>query len=481
MIRITLLLLLVAFFSVYAWKNWFVSLCGAILLLAVVQHPDFPQNIGGIQGANPWNVLILSISLAWATQRGGEGDEWDMPPMAGWMLFGSLGVVVVGVTRLLLNRYPSGYTNTFIISEYFVNSVKWVIPSLLLFDACRTRRRATIGLGVILGLYFLLAVQVIRWMPLGSIGGSGDDFAARASKIIQNEIGYNRVTLSMMLAGASWAALATIPYLKQSLHRFMLLGVAGSIAFGQALTGGRTGYVTWISVGLLLAALRWRRLLLMIPVALLVIGFGLPSVRERMLQGFGSTEGNFTVGTSAYEMTSGRDIAWPVVIDEIGKAPLIGYGREGMITTGISYRLLNDYGESFPHPHQAYLQLLLDNGIVGFLLVIPFFLYVVRHSVTYVLERNDPLVCAMGCTAYCLLLALMIGAFGGQTFYPREGAVGMWAAIGLLLRVHVNSIHARETGEPVFPDELPPKWFVNTADEDPREEWIPYKGESERI
>lgn len=478
MIRITLLMLLVAFFSVYAWKDWFVSLCAAVLLLAVVQHPDFPNAIGGIQGANPWNVLILSVVLAWAARRGEEGLEWDLPPIAGWMLVGCLGVVVIGVVRLLFSSYPSGYTSNWILSEYLVNTVKWVIPSLLLFDACRTRQRAIIALGIILCLYFLLSVQVIRWMPLGEIGG-GNDLSSRASKITQNEIGYNRVTLSMMLAGASWATLAAVPILRQNLHRFILLGVAGAIALGQALTGGRTGYVTWIAVGILLATLRWRRLLLLLPIALLTIGISLPGVRERMLQGFGGQEGNFTVDTSSYEMTSGRDIAWPVVIAEIGKAPLTGYGREGMVTTGISDRLLYDYGESFPHPHQAYLQLLLDNGIVGFLLVIPFFLYVVRCSFTQVRVQNDPLVCAVGCTAFCLVLALLVGAFGGQTFYPREGSVGMWAAIGLLLRVHVNSLYAWETGAPVFPDELPSKWFVRGSEE--QEEWFPGEPPPERL
>ena len=476
LIRITLLLLLVAFFSVYAWKDWFVSLCGAILLLAVVRHPDFPKNIGGIQGGNPWNVLILSILLAWATRRGEEGHEWDMPTIAGWMLFACFVVVVVGVIRLLLNDYPTGETNGTILSEYLVNTVKWVIPSLILFDACRTRQRATIALGTILCLYFLLAIQVIRWMPLSEVG-SGSDLSSRASKITQNEIGYNRVTLSMMLAGASWAALATMPVLKQNLPRFIMLGVAALIAFGQALTGGRTGYVTWIGIGIVLAALRWRKLLLILPVALLAIGVCLPSVSQRMFQGFGGQEGNFTVGTSAYEMTSGRDIAWPVVMAEIGKAPLIGYGREGMVTTGISDRLMNEYDEAFPHPHQAYLQLLLDNGIMGFLLVIPIFLYVIRHSFTQLLVRDDPLVCAIGCTAFCLVLALMIGAFGGQTFYPREGAVGMWAAIGLLLRVHVNSRQAVETGEPIFPEELPTKGFFNG----PEENGVPSEDPPERI
>ena len=476
--RIVLLLLVVAFFSVYAWKNWFVSLCGAILLLAVVEHPDFPKAIGGIQGANPWNILILSILLAWASRRGDEGHEWDLPPIVGMMLFGFLAVIVVGVIRLLLCDYRPGLTWLYVISELLVNTVKWVIPCLLLFDACRTRQRLTIALGVILCLYFLLALQTVRWMAWSNIG-SGAELAARASRITQREIGYNRVTLSMMLAGASWAALAAIPLLKQNLHRLILLGVAGVIAFGQALTGGRTGYVTWIAVGLLLAVLRWRKLLLVIPVALLVVGIGMPGVRERMLEGFGGKKGNFMTGTSTYEMTSGRDIAWPVVIEKIGKAPWTGSGREAMETTGASDKLMSQYGESFPHPHQAYLELLLDNGIVGFLLVIPFFLYVIRHSVTCVLVRNDPLLCAIGCAAFCLVLALMIGAFGGQTFYPREGSMGMWAAICLMLRVHVQSLNAWETGEPLFPDELPKSWFVNSADED--EDFVPAYGDPERI
>lgn len=463
MIRITLLLLFVAFFSLYAWKSWFVSLCSAVLLLAVVEHPDFPQNVGGVQGANPWNVLLLSVVLAWAARRGEDGHLWDLPAAAGWMLLACLTVVIVGVIRLLLSDYPSGLTTETILSEYFVNSVKWVVPSLLLFDACRTRRRIVIALGVILALYFLLAVQVIRWMPLSDIGGGGD-LASRASKITQNEIGYNRVTLSMMLAGASWATLATVPVLKKNLHRILLLGVAGAVTFGQALTGGRTGYVTWIAIGLLLATVRWRRLLLVIPFALILVSVCLPGVRERMLQGFGGKQGNFTVGTSAYEMTSGRDIAWPIVIEQIGKAPWIGYGREAMLTTGISDHLLHLYDESFPHPHQAYLQLLLDNGVVGLLMVIPFFLYAVRHSYTQLMVRSDPLVCAIGCTAFCLVLALMIGSFGGQTFYPREGSVGMWAAIGLMLRVHVNRLKTIETDEPLFQDDLPRELFVNSAD-----------------
>src|SRR6478609_8096843 len=172
MIRTTLLLLLVAYFSVYAWKNWFLSLCMAILLMAVVQHPDFPDNIGGIQGLNPWNFLILNVALAWLRDRAAEGRDWDMPPIASRLGFGFFAVVIVGLVRLMADDYPEpSFTTGSILSEYLINTVKWVIPGLMLFDACRTRRRTTIALGTILLLYLLVSVQVIRWMPLSEAGG----------------------------------------------------------------------------------------------------------------------------------------------------------------------------------------------------------------------------------------------------------------------------------------------------------------------
>jgi hypothetical protein len=45
---------------------------------------------------------------------------------------------------------------------------------------------------------------------------------------------------------------------------------------------------------------------------------------------------------------------------------------------------------------------------------------------------------AIGGVATSLLLALLIAGFGSQSFYPREGAVGMWCALGLLMRLRLG-------------------------------------------
>ena len=165
MIRTALLLLVVIFFSFYAWKNWFVSTCAAILLMAVVQHPDFPNTMLGIQGLNPWNILLLSILLAWWNLRAQEGLVWDMPRAVKWMLLGFFSVILLSTFRFML-KAPPEYTIGTIISEQLINSTKWVIPGLLLFDGCRTRRRVTIALATVLSLCLLLALEAIRYMPL---------------------------------------------------------------------------------------------------------------------------------------------------------------------------------------------------------------------------------------------------------------------------------------------------------------------------
>lgn len=449
-IRVVLCVLLTLCFSVYAWRNYFVSLCASILLMAIMQHPDVLytlKNIGGIQGLNLWNLLMANVTCAWLVRRRSEGLVWDMPRYIRNLLLGYLAVIVLSAVCFLFHE-PDRYGFTFgdVISENIINSIKWFIPCLILYDVCRTRRRVMVALFVIVSLYFLLAAQVIKHVPLSY--AVADNFDHLAYKLVQDSVGYNRVTLSMMLAGASWAMLAMLPLVKTRLRKCAMLGAAGVVALGQALTGGRSGYMGWLAVGLILGVVRWRRMLLVIPAVVIAVCIFLPAVRDRMLMGMGV--GNKT--TDTYEMTSGRNIAWPYVIAKIKEGPIFGFGRNAMITTGLYQRILYDTNdsESFPHPHNAYLEILLDCGLVGFFVVVPFFLMALRNGFRLFLDKSDLLCAAAGGVVCALVLALLVAAMGGETFYPREGAAGMWAALGVMLRVAVEQNRAREENAPLF-------------------------------
>jgi hypothetical protein len=437
-LRVLAVLAFVAFFSGYAWRNWFVSLCSSFVLMAFLEHPDMPKSIGGIQGLNPWNILIANIIFAWLRDRSSRGLSWDFPPGIGRMVLLYFGVLFISSIRMLLDPPDiEDYSFGSAISEYFINCFKWVLPGIIFFDGCRERWRVKIAVGFILIFYLLLAIQVIRWMPL-SYAVDGDALAIRAAKILENEIGYHRVNMSMMLAGACWAILSTLVLVQKKWHKLGIMGAAAIVALGQALTGGRTGYATWGVIGLFLCVMRWRKMLPAVLIGPLLIVMFLPGVRDRMLTGFGGQQGTIIVQTDESEITSGRSVAWPYVIEKIKESPILGCGRLAMNRTGIQKYLMEEYGEGFPHPHNAYLELLLDNGIVGALLVLPFYFVVLGLAVPMLLNRSDPLRCAVGGVVCSLTLAFLVAGIGSQTFYPREGAVGMWAAFGLLFRLYVG-------------------------------------------
>jgi O-antigen ligase len=141
--------------------------------------------------------------------------------------------------------------------------------------------------------------------------------------------------------------------------------------------------------------------------------------------------------TDVYTVTAGRNIAWPLVLDKIAEAPLSGYGRRAMERTGITAHLRDELDEDFAHPHNAYLEMLLDNGWIGLLLVAPFYLTILGVAVRLLRDQRSPYFVVAGAVMTALVLALLVASVGSQTFYPREGAVPMWCAIGLALRVAV--------------------------------------------
>ncbi|NIA27820.1 MAG: O-antigen ligase domain-containing protein, partial [Desulfobulbaceae bacterium] len=458
MVRVTALWLLVAFLAAYAWRDWYKSLCGLILLMAVYQHPDFPKTLMGIQGMNVWNILLAVVFIAWAKARSSEGLKWDMPSKFGWYLAIFLIVIVISFLRLVtdlteleeiafaLGEDPP--TVFGLASEYIINCLKWIVPAFLLFDGCRSEKRLKLAVVCILAVYVLLAVQVIRWMPLSTLA-SGADLSERAIKILSNEVGYHRVNLSMLLAGASWAVFSARELVESKAGRVGLYGLCLITFVGMALTGGRMGYVTWAALGAMFAVLKWRRIIIFAPVAIAMIMILVPAARDRFMQGFTpeSIDTNLAIESlqfgddsdaMLYTVTSGRTFAWPFVLEKIGEAPLVGYGRDAMASTGLALFLAREYGELFQHPHNMYLQWIMDNGIVGAVPVFLLFFFVWKLSRDLFLQSDNKYAVAIGGIALSLVGALLIAGMGSQTFYPREGSVGMWSSIALALRIYVQ-------------------------------------------
>lgn len=452
-LRVLFCSVLVVGFSVYAYRNWFVSLCASIALMAFMKHPDMPHSVAGIPGGNLWNILILNVLIAWWKQRPYE-NPIPVPTTIKIALALYVGVIFVSFLRFFID--PTVYwqgDRQDIFQEFLVNSLRLLIPAVLLFDGCHNYQRVKGALGVIVLLYFLLALQVIRSVGFHA-DMTGTEVSGRGAKIIQRSVGYDRVDMSMMLSGAGWAAVAFSNLVERKSFRWGVRGAALVTALAQALTGGRMGYITWCAVGLILCTVRWRRILPLIPVAALVVVTVVPGVTQRLFTGFGGEEDGIVMHQNDFAITSGRNTVWPLVIDKINENPIFGYGRQAMQTTGLAAYVAEKLNDSFPHPHEAYLEMLLDNGILGFLCIVPIYFIALKRSVSLFLDRSEKQYEAAGGAAFALVLALLIASFGAQTLYPREGVVGMWAAVGVAMRVYENRERKRWGGDEETNEEL---------------------------
>lgn len=461
MIRITLLTLLIAYLSAYAWKDWFRASCWLVLLIAVIEHPDMPKSIAGIPGLNHWNFLFLNAVLSWQLNRKKEKITWDMPTFINTLLFIYALFICIGVLRYFLDH--RGMTELFesmgraapsnikAFNEYLINCFKWMLPGIMIFDGCRNRKQYNFAIGTLALMYILLALQVIKAMKLGSLTLGGDALQHKALKIISDSVGFHRVNISMLMSGAFWAVFCLKNLMSTKHYWLLILPSCLAIFIAMALTGGRTGYGAWAVIGAIFCLFKWRKYILLVPlIYILVLAFA-PSAVERLSFGFSSEESTELQQSNTrqeiefegeeidlYSVTSGRNLAWPLVWESIKEAPFFGYGREAMINLGITLQIKQAYKESFPHPHNAYLQWIQDNGSVAAIPVFLLYFLFLKYSWSLFRDNSKKLYVATGGVSLALLLAFLIASMGSQTFYPREGAVGMWMAIGLLLRVYIE-------------------------------------------
>lgn len=458
MIRLTLLWLVIAWLSTVAWKDWYKGVCGLILLMAVLERPDMPHAILGVPGLNPWNILLLVTVCSWLLHRQQEELHWDMPREINILLILQLLLLTIGFFRIFFDeagleeiRILQGYglnyaTGTGLWYEYLINTLKWVIPGLLLFHGCNSRPRLIMALFSLLAMYLILSLLVYKAIPPWKIIDV-DSLSKHAIKL-DIRVGYHRVDLSAMLAGASWAILSVIILARHGWQRAGLLLASGMVVLGLALTGGRAGYMAWSLLGLFFGLFRWRKLLVIMPLVVVLLLAFIPQIKDRVLVGLESTEKTgYTESGKEVDiktLTAGRSGIWNLTLKQFWKAPLMGHGRLAIIRTGVSREAIEDLGEPFGHPHNAYLEQLVDNGISGLVIILLFYLSVVRKSFSLLRDKSDPLYVAMGSVALALILAQLITSLTAQSFYPRQGVVGMWCAIGLMLRVYVEREKARD-------------------------------------
>jgi O-antigen ligase len=449
--KIYVLHALVLAVAIYAWRDWFLSLCVLIVLTALSKHPEMPPSLAGVMGLNLLNLLLVDVALAWGVSRYvNPPPRRAVPRFIAYTVGAYALVVAVTAVRGFLGfddirlSSPMAVTMTrgAFLLDFLGNPIKHLFIAFLLFDGMRNRRNILLGMAAIVCQVVFFSLMAVRYVPPEALlqPGSGSQLESAFRHRFQKQIGFHPNDLALALVAGFWSLMAVAPLLWRmgKRYRAAILTAAPLIAVAIALTNSRAGYMAMVALGLLFGLVRWRWLLAGIPLAALLIFFTVPAVQTRLQLGFGAMDPTGQQANDLDEITAGRWAAlWPPTVEEIAGSPIFGQGRMTIMRTSLYDRIcaLNE-GECPSHPHNAYLEVLLDSGVVGLAPVLGLFaglpVYMYRRR-----RRDIPLLDAAACVGLAGAGTILVMGMTGQTFWPREAVDLVLLTNALALGAHV--------------------------------------------
>lgn len=448
--RVYFLIGLISLFAIAGIRDWFIGVCGLLLLSVIVEHPDFPNAMGGIMGANPWNLLLLWITILALLDQKSARDMKLAPPVGkAPTLFMAYVLVVtasVGYSLIAFNMPPStGYDRFSFFIEHWINPMKMLVLAYLVYRGARTPQRQAAAAGCVVISFLLLTLLVLKYRL--SVG-LGTDFM-RGRNRLGKEIGMHANQVGWMLGGMAWGLLAFSMVWRRRLMRWLTAFAAAAPALGVLVVQSRAGYLALAATGLVFGAARWRKLLILLPLGAAAVLFFVPAVRDRLLMGI-DTEGTPT-GEVEYDwetISASRTTAiWPPVIEQIWASPLLGHGRVAILRTPAKEQIEEILGGGCPeHPHNSYLELLIDTGVVGTIVVLAFYFGFFLTCWRIFRLRASPLAAGIGGMALALLASRLVSGVSGCSLFPIRSMYGLFALGGLAVRL--AAAHPREKRPP---------------------------------
>ncbi len=422
------------------FRDWFLSFCGLVVLSAFMGHQDMPTNMMGVPGLNPWNILLAIVLCHWLAQRRREGLSWDLKGWPAALLLVYVLMVIVGFARAALDidSFPPDVqyaTMQGLLIDELVNPLRYMVPALLLYDGCRDRTRAGLAIVSVVLMGACYAVLVIKCIPMGTLLGTESVLQSRGR--IQREIGLHANDMAFVLVFMFWALVASWQLLRGLWPKLLSVTGMAVIGLAVALCKSRGGYIGFIVVGTVVVALRKPILVVPLIAAMAITPMVLPGLAARMAAGFEEQTADGATDVNWDDVTAGRlTNLWPVAVDFISREPVLGYGRYAILRCRGFYEQVEANEGGVPdHPHNAYLEVLLDYGAVGLVVTLGMFLGIMRISFSQMRRYADPLVCVIGTIAFTAALDNLVIGISSRALLPRPSAMAMWCAFALSLRV----------------------------------------------
>jgi O-antigen ligase len=407
---------------------------GAIFLAAVLPVSTtilFPRTLMGIPGLNPINVLLAGSLLIYLLRGRLQSRAPFVPRPLLWLYI--LPIVAAGVlgTTRFDDIYPlffermtvefttwQGYLGSTVLKPMLLVVAALVIAAAVARAPKPEPYVAALAIGAC-----LLAFVMFGFIIAAGLGLS--ELSARRSRSFftqfgthANELGRIFVTVYALLLFTWWET-------KHTASRLMLFAALGVICLAIILTFSRNAFLGSLIVSALFVMWKFnaKKLALGLGATALAVALSPEAVYRRI---------TFRLDTgSADAVSAGRvEGIWAPLLPETLDSPIWGQGLNSIMWSDALWSRAMDF---VGHPHNAYLQAVLDMGVVGLALLVAYYLHVWKGF--RALGSNAYLTPAMrgffqgGCAA---LVAFAVAGMSGGTLRPDNENIPLWIAIGMM-------------------------------------------------
>lgn len=408
-----------------------------ILVLPYAASPVIPQ-AGSL---NIVNLLLAGVCMLYLLRMlmvklSGKTPIFPVPrellwfylvPMTVAALIGSLHVGEIPQHFLALNKIEAYGLRQYWVSQYLKQMLVVVMACVAGAAVVTDRRGMRFAVAVIVsGLLFVAATVVLIAVTGISLEQLKD------SRAFLSLLGRHNNEASVMLLGAFAPALFMRPFVQGYMRR-LCLGVAVMLlGAGVILTFSRGGFLGLVAVvGMYVWHFRRvRTLLVTLAIVATAAAFAPDAVYERMSRGLDETSSIASVQDKGDELTAGRTYIWEQLAPEILRSPL--WGRGTLSTEWSNYVKTSNYVAT--HPHNMYLEILMDMGLIGAATMFLFYRYTWRTFRR--LGRSEEVPPAMrgfflGASAG--LIAMLVYGISNGHAYPAPEQIFFWVAVGLAI------------------------------------------------
>jgi hypothetical protein len=438
----------ILFIIVYAQRNWFGALCALIVFTALKDYPSLPNPMEA-KGVNHWSIMLLGVTAGWIIARFATKAPFNIPKI--WLVllgiylcaeFLALGRLCLNLDVFrpragMLNRELGNYNVRAVLVDCAYGPIRFLWMSLLLLDGARTRKRILAALASILAAVTVYALVVNKEIPLSSLAGDGMKFRHRISKWTNR----NPNDLARVFAAGFWVLVLAWETLRRDWRlRAALAFVGAALAVGLGHMHSRGGYVGWFATGVVMVGVaRSWRVGAVLAACCIAVMVAAPSITDRLLMGFDTTGGG---QSDVEEITAGRNVIWPAAMQGIDRRPIIGYGAYGYVQSD-AFEISMSNGGGELHPHNAYLETLLDHGyLLGLARLAPF-LYIGWLGYRLSRRRGDPVVRLAGLVGAAWVTCTLTMGVSGQHFGLTENLFTFWCVASVTVAASMLPAPAR--------------------------------------